>query len=153
MKGLVEVSLASVERDFEENGRIVQYYQSKIIDVEINISKFEPVISLNKNPRLKKWVNNPPLKFVFYVAVFLQFTQWQNTEIIAPNVRGYWSHRIWLAEESVKDIVQRDEDMISGLKDVVLVTFIYNMKGFNVPVVELIYGESEKANILKNKKF
>ena len=53
IKSLMFVSLISIKRDFLENGRITNLYQSKVNDVQIKISKFEPVISLCKNPHLK----------------------------------------------------------------------------------------------------
>ncbi len=51
---LFQLSLVSVKRDFSDNGRIFRYYQSKIDDVKISISKFEPSISLKKNPKARK---------------------------------------------------------------------------------------------------
>ena len=53
IKSLMFVSLISIKRDFLENGRITNLYQSKVNDVQIKISNFEPVISLCKNPHLK----------------------------------------------------------------------------------------------------
>lgn len=51
---LMDVSLVSMNRDFSESGRIIKYYQSQIDEIQVKISKFEPIISLNKNPNLKK---------------------------------------------------------------------------------------------------
>lgn len=54
IQALSEVSLISMERDFLDNGRIVQLYQSNVCDIHIELSKSEPAISLSKNPHLKK---------------------------------------------------------------------------------------------------
>lgn len=54
IQDLSKVSLISMKRDFLDNGRIVQLYQSNVNDIHIDLSKFEPIISLNKNPKLKK---------------------------------------------------------------------------------------------------
>lgn len=54
LENLIDVSLVSMNRDFEENGRAIKYYQSQINEIQVKISKFEPVISLNRNPHLKK---------------------------------------------------------------------------------------------------
>jgi predicted transcriptional regulator len=51
---LKEYSLISEKMDFLDNNHIARYYQSLIKDVEISISKFEPVISFNKNKLAKK---------------------------------------------------------------------------------------------------
>jgi predicted transcriptional regulator len=53
IQNLEKVSLLSVERAFLGNGRVIKLYQSKVNEVQIDISKVEPVISLNKNPILK----------------------------------------------------------------------------------------------------
>lgn len=46
---LKECSLIHEKIDFSENGHITRYYQSKIRDVEISITKFEPKITFTKN--------------------------------------------------------------------------------------------------------
>ena len=46
---LKECSLIHEKTDFSENGHITRYYQSKIKDIEISITKFEPKISFTKN--------------------------------------------------------------------------------------------------------
>lgn len=51
---LKECSLIHEKTDFSENGYITRYYQSKIKDIEISITKFEPKIRFRKN----KLVNN-----------------------------------------------------------------------------------------------
>ena len=53
MESLKNCSLVSEKTDFADGGQIVKYYQSKIKDVNISISKFEPKISFNKNLRIK----------------------------------------------------------------------------------------------------
>ncbi|MBT5201617.1 MAG: ArsR family transcriptional regulator [Thaumarchaeota archaeon] len=53
MKKLTEFSLVSIKRDFAENDRIVELYQSNIDNVRIDISAFEPSISFNKNLNVK----------------------------------------------------------------------------------------------------
>lgn len=50
---LKECSLIHEKADFLENGHIAKYYQSKIKDVEISITKFEPKISFTKNKLVK----------------------------------------------------------------------------------------------------
>lgn len=65
---------------------------------------------------------------------------------------SFSSVKNWLAEEFVKDTVQKDGDMILELKDVHLVIFIYNLMGLNVLVAEPSFVKKEKANYLKNKK-
>ena len=47
---LTKLSLVSERKDFGKDGRVVKLYQSKIQDVEISISNFEPSISFRKNP-------------------------------------------------------------------------------------------------------
>ena len=51
---LIEVSLVTMNRGFVENGRVIKYYQSQIDQIHVKISKSEPVISLNRNPHLRK---------------------------------------------------------------------------------------------------
>lgn len=46
---LKECSLIHEKTDFSENGHVTRYYQSKIKDIEISISKFEPKITFTKN--------------------------------------------------------------------------------------------------------
>ena len=53
IKSLKECSLIHEKRDFAENGHITRYYQSKIKDVEISITKFEPKITFTKNKLVK----------------------------------------------------------------------------------------------------
>jgi len=50
---LKECSLIHEKTDFSENGHITKYYQSKIKDIEISITKFEPKIRFTKNKLLK----------------------------------------------------------------------------------------------------
>ena len=50
---LKECSLIDEQTDFSENGRITNYYQSKIKDIEISITKFEPKIRFTKNKLVK----------------------------------------------------------------------------------------------------
>ena len=54
MKSLQECSLIHTKVDFSETGRIERYYQSKIKNIEISITKFEPKISFTKNKLDKK---------------------------------------------------------------------------------------------------
>ena len=51
---LTDCSLILVKTDFGENEKIMKFYQSKVNDVQIKISKFEPKISLSKNPKMKE---------------------------------------------------------------------------------------------------
>lgn len=53
MLKLKNYSLVSETRDFLENGHIVTWYQSRIEDVKINLTKFEPTISFTKNRNAK----------------------------------------------------------------------------------------------------
>jgi len=53
IRSLKECSLVSEESDFLETGHIATFYQSKIEDVKINITKFEPSISFTKNLNVK----------------------------------------------------------------------------------------------------
>lgn len=57
MASLEKYALIHENTDFNENGRITKYYQSKIKDVEISISKFEPKITFSKNKLVKKWLD------------------------------------------------------------------------------------------------
>lgn len=50
---LKECSLIQEKIDLPENGHITKYYQSKIKDIEISITKFEPKIRFTKNERIK----------------------------------------------------------------------------------------------------
>jgi len=54
IESLKECSLVHETADFSENGYITRYYQSKIKDIEISITKFEPKIRFKKN----KFVEN-----------------------------------------------------------------------------------------------
>ena len=49
IESLKECSLIHEKRDFSEKGYITKYYQSKIKDIEIIITKFEPKITFTKN--------------------------------------------------------------------------------------------------------
>ena len=49
MQSLKECSLVHENSDFSEGGHITKYYQSKIKDIEISITKFEPKITFTKN--------------------------------------------------------------------------------------------------------
>lgn len=51
---LKECSLIHEEIDFSGNDHITRYYQSKIKDVEISLTKFEPKITFTKNKLVKK---------------------------------------------------------------------------------------------------
>jgi len=53
MQSLVEYSLVHESTDFSENGHITKFYQSKIRDIEISITKFEPKIMFSKNKLVK----------------------------------------------------------------------------------------------------
>ena len=46
---LMECSLIHEKVDFSDNGHVTRFYQSKIKDVEISITKFEPKITFTKN--------------------------------------------------------------------------------------------------------
>jgi len=50
---LKECSLVHEKVAFSEKGYITRYYQSKIKDIEISISKFEPKIRFTKNELIK----------------------------------------------------------------------------------------------------
>jgi predicted transcriptional regulator len=50
---LKECSLVHEKVAFSEKGYITRYYQSKIKDIEISISKFEPKIRFTKNELVK----------------------------------------------------------------------------------------------------
>jgi predicted transcriptional regulator len=50
---LKKCSLIHEKVDFSETGHITKYYQSKIKDIEISITKFEPKISFTKNKLVK----------------------------------------------------------------------------------------------------
>jgi len=54
IQSLEKCALIHENTDFAENGHITKYYQSKIKDVEISISKFEPKIRFSKNNLVKK---------------------------------------------------------------------------------------------------
>jgi len=53
MESLKECSLIHEKVDFSENGRVTRYYQSKIKDIEISITKFDPIIRFTKNKLMK----------------------------------------------------------------------------------------------------
>ena len=46
-------SLIHENADFSESGHVTKYYQSKIKDIEISMTKFEPKISFLKNKLIK----------------------------------------------------------------------------------------------------
>lgn len=50
---LLEASLIEAQRDFNHDGKIIRFYQSKIDDIHITISKFAPLIHFKKNPNIK----------------------------------------------------------------------------------------------------
>ncbi len=50
---LKECSLIHEKADFAMSGHVARYYQSKIKDIEIIITKFEPKISFTKNKLIK----------------------------------------------------------------------------------------------------
>jgi predicted transcriptional regulator len=54
IKSLKDCSLIHEQIDFAENGHVTRYYQSKIKDIEISITKFEPKIMFTKNNLVKK---------------------------------------------------------------------------------------------------
>ncbi len=49
IESLKECSLIHEKTSISENGRITRYYQSKIKDIEISITEFEPKIMFTKN--------------------------------------------------------------------------------------------------------
>ena len=53
IESLKECSLIHEKTDFSETGYITKYYQSKIKDIEISITKFEPKITFTKNKLVK----------------------------------------------------------------------------------------------------
>lgn len=53
MESLEKCTLIHVKSDFAENGHVTKYYQSKIRDIEISITKFEPKITFVKNKLVK----------------------------------------------------------------------------------------------------
>jgi hypothetical protein len=53
LTSLKKCFLIHEKQDFAENGHITRYYQSKIKDVKISITKFEPKISFKKNNFVK----------------------------------------------------------------------------------------------------
>jgi len=53
IESLKECSLVHESADFSEKGYITRYYQSKIKDIEISITKFEPKIRFRKNKLVK----------------------------------------------------------------------------------------------------
>ena len=53
IQSLQECSLIHEIVDFAENGHVVRYYQSKIKNVKIIITKFEPKIRFTKNKLVK----------------------------------------------------------------------------------------------------
>ena len=53
IESLKECSLIQEMTDFSETGHITRYYQSKIKDIEISITKFEPKIRFTKNKLMK----------------------------------------------------------------------------------------------------
>ena len=53
IESLKECSLIHEHVDFAENGHITRYYQSKIKDIEVSITKFEPKITFTKNRLMK----------------------------------------------------------------------------------------------------
>ena len=50
---MIECSLIHEKADFSKNGHVTRYYQSKIKDIEISITKFEPKIRFAKNKLIK----------------------------------------------------------------------------------------------------
>lgn len=53
IESLKGCSLIQAKADFSEKGYVTKYYQSKIKDVEISITKFEPKIRFTKNKLVK----------------------------------------------------------------------------------------------------
>ena len=53
MMSLKECSLIHENQDFATNNHITRYYQSKIKDIKISITKFEPEISFTENKLVK----------------------------------------------------------------------------------------------------
>ncbi|MHA7646660.1 hypothetical protein [Nitrosopumilus sp. S4] len=49
---LNDCSLILEKSDFSKKGHIVIWYQSKIKDVKINLTKYEPIISFTKNRKV-----------------------------------------------------------------------------------------------------
>ncbi len=49
INSLKDCSLIHEKIDFAENGHVTRFYQSKIKDIEISITKFEPKITFTKN--------------------------------------------------------------------------------------------------------
>ena len=54
IQSLKECSLIYEKVDFSKNGHKARYYQSRIKDIEISITKFEPKIRFTKNKLMKK---------------------------------------------------------------------------------------------------
>ena len=54
IESLKKCSLIHEKVDFSESGYITRYYQSKIKNIEISITKFEPKIRFTKNELVKK---------------------------------------------------------------------------------------------------
>lgn len=54
IKSLQECALIHEQKAILDNGRIATYYQSKIKNIEISITKFEPSIKFTKN-KLKNY--------------------------------------------------------------------------------------------------
>lgn len=50
---LKECALIDEKTDFSDDGRITKYYQSKVKDIEISMTKFEPTITFTKNNLIK----------------------------------------------------------------------------------------------------
>ncbi len=53
IQSLKECHLVSEKTDFTETGHIATWYQSRVKDVKISITKFEPSISFTKNRKNK----------------------------------------------------------------------------------------------------
>ncbi|MGY5147342.1 MAG: hypothetical protein ACW9W4_05025 [Candidatus Nitrosopumilus sp. bin_7KS] len=53
IESLKECSLIHENLDFAENGHVTRYYQSKIKDIEVSITKLEPKIAFTKNRLMK----------------------------------------------------------------------------------------------------
>lgn len=54
IQSLKECSLIHEKTDFSESGHIERFYQSRIKDIEISITRFEPKITFTKNKLIKK---------------------------------------------------------------------------------------------------
>lgn len=54
IQSLKKCSLIHEKVDFSKSGHIARYYQSRIKDIEISITKFEPKIRFTKNKLMKK---------------------------------------------------------------------------------------------------